>query len=137
MKEPLLSFLIATIVAACATVDEQPTDDASLEKRIQHTWSSREVTDHTIIDGQTAYLPGGVMNLFGHVNHNGTFIKVIGSGTWHIKNGYLFSTITTSNIPYIIPNGFTSADKIVRVTEKELTTVSSIDGSTETAHRIR
>jgi hypothetical protein len=45
--------------------------------------------------------------------------------------------VTTSNIPYIIPNGFTSAEKIVRVTDKVLITVSPVDGSTVTEHRIR
>ena len=161
MKNHLLTFFIAASISGCATVHNERTDDASLEQRIQsHTWDYREpVSKELTIEGETTYLPGGIMNLFGHVKENGQVRSILApgtsgwrvangnekgqirtilaSGTWHVKNGYLYYTITKSNVANMIPNGFTSGDKIVRVTQNELTYISSADGNTVTEHRIR
>src|SRR5204862_369092 len=138
MRPILTVFPIAVILCACASVDTQPMDDLSLEKRLQHTWSFHGVgSNHAIVDGETTYLPGGVMNLFGHTTQDGTVHTDLGSGTWYVKNGYLYYTLAKSNFSREIPNGFTSADKIVRVTETEFTYISSHNGRTITEHRIR
>src|SRR5207247_10759100 len=115
MRPILTVFPIAVILCACASVDTQPMDDLSLEKRLQHTWSFHGVgSNHTIVDGETTYLPGGVMNLFGHTRHNGTDHTDLGSGAWYVKNGYLYYTLVRSNYSRETQNRFTSMDKLRR-----------------------
>jgi len=137
MKILSFTLLIAAIIPACTALETKSASDASPEQKLQHTWAYRESSKNLRIEAKTAYLPGGVMNLAGHVSQNGQIKPVLASGTWHVKDGYLYYTITKSNLPSIIPNGFTSGDKIVRVTDSEFTYISSADGKTVTEHRIR
>jgi hypothetical protein len=138
MKHCFAALLIAAIIPGCTTTDKEPGEDVSLEQRLQHTWAFREAASNgVIIEGKTAYLPEGIMNLAGRVTQNGQSRPILASGTWRVKNGYLYYTITKSNVPSIIPNGFTSGDKIVRVTANELTYISSDNGKVVTEHRIK
>jgi hypothetical protein len=137
MKIILSTLLIAVLVSACTSIGTQPMDDLSIQQRLQHTWSYRDAGPDLVVEGETTYLPGGIMNVSGQYRHNKTTGIVVASGTWHVKNGYLYYTVTSSNVPGMIPKGFTSADKLVKVTDKELTYVSTADGETVTEHRIR
>jgi hypothetical protein len=135
MKHIILTLLVAAVISACASDVRGPSDDAALERRLQHTWAT--TPDDVVIDGETSYLPGGVMNLFGHVREDGKVRTILASGTWHISKGYLYYTMTKSNFANLIPNGFTSVDKIVRITDDEFTYIASADGKSETERRIR
>jgi hypothetical protein len=41
------------------------------------------------------------------------------SGTWEIKDGYLYYKITSSNVPSLLPVGNLDANKIVNITDKD------------------
>lgn len=129
--------LAAMTLSACSSINTRSTDDLSLEQRLQHTWSYRESSPDVMVEGETTYLPDGVMNLHGHYRYKETTGAIIGSGTWHVKNGYLYFTVTKSNVARMIPNGFTSADKLVSVDDKELKFVDSATGRIVTERRIR
>jgi len=137
MKHVSLALLIGLTISACATLDKGTVNDASLEQLLQHTWAGREASADVVIEGETTYLPEGRVNMIGHLRQKGRIRTLNGSGTWHVKGGYLYWTVTKSNFADVIPNGFASADKIVRVTENEFTYVSSEDGKIKTEHRIR
>lgn len=100
-----------------------------------NTWAT--TPDNVVADGETTYLPEGVMNVFGHFKHGGKIHAFLASGRWYIKSGYLHYTITHSNLPSIIPDGFTSADKILRITDSQLIYTTSADGRTSTERRLR
>ncbi len=135
MKPTILVLFASAMFAGCATDTAVRTDDAVLAQRIQHTWVT--APDDLVVDGETTFLPGGVMNIFGHFKHGGKIHTVVGSGRWHIKDGYLHYTIYESNIPRILPDGFTSVDRIVRITDSQFTYISSADGKTTTERRLR
>jgi len=135
MKISVVLLLAAMTTSGCATVADAPMDTASLTQRLQHTWALRP--DAVVADAETTYLPEGVMNIHGHFKHNGKTYTVVASGSWYVKDGYLYYSITHSNIPSMIPDGFSSADKIVRVTDREFTYISSADGRTTRERRTR
>ena len=118
-----------------ARVSEKP-NDLELEKKIIGTWQGQPVrAGDVIVEGKTIYLPGGRMNLAGRIIFPDGQRQVIGSGRWQVKEGYLHWTVETSNVSEMIPNGFSSADKIVSVTEAEFTYSSA--GQTKVDKRLR
>ena len=135
MKITVLFLFVAMAISGCASVGDDRVDDATLTQRLQHTWAAEP--DDVQIDGETTYLPEGVVNFLGHFRHDGKIYAVLGSGTWHVKDGYLHYTVTHSNLPSMVPDGFASADKIVSVTNSELIYVSAADGRKTIEHRVR
>ena len=135
LKITVLFLFAAMAMSGCATVGDDHIDDATLTQKLQHTWAG--VPDDIEIDGETTYLPEGVWNMLGHFKHEGKIYTVLASGKWHVKDGYLHYSVTHSNLPSMVPDGFASADKIVRVTDSEFIYVSPADGRMTTEHRVR
>ena len=127
---------LASMMSSCVS-PRIAADDLALQQRLQHTWSYRHSNPQFSLEGETTYLPGGVMNLFGRFRYGGQTRAIAGNGTWHVKNGYLYSTLTRSNASDILPNGFTSSDKILRVTDREFRYLSSATGKIVIERRVR
>jgi hypothetical protein len=71
------------------------------------------------------------------VTAQGQTVYIVMAGLWEIKDGYFTVRITSSNIPQLIPSGYTSVNRIVTLTDEEWTYVDSLNGGSETAVRVR
>ena len=54
----------------------------------------------------------------------GQQIPIILSGTWEIKNNYRHYKIESSNLEELIPRGYSSAEKVIEITEDEFVYIS-------------
>ena len=111
--------------------------DGDRAKELLGSWTSREVdSDGIIIEGKTMYMDGGKVSFMGAMKSGTQEIPVIMSGTWEVKNGHIHTAVMTSNIPQLIPSGFTIVEKIVSINDKELVTQDP-EGSTSVYTRVR
>jgi len=110
---------------------------AGQEKKLLGAWTSREVdSDGVITEGKTMYMDGGKVSFMGSLKNGTREIPVVMSGTWEVKNEHIHTTVLTSNIPQLIPSGFTLVEKIVSINDKELVTQDP-EGSTSVYTRVR
>lgn len=130
---PAIIAILVPLLSACA----QP-KDAEWQQALVGTWEGISAdSGGAVIRGKTTYFPGGLMGVVGSITLDGNVLHVVASGTWEVKQGYLHYTVGASNIPDLLPVGFASADKIVSITGKELTYVSSSSGRTKIDYRVR
>lgn len=114
----------------------QPSQNEIWERAIVGVWSHASTYGDASVEGKTSYLPGGRMTVTGTLKYKDAEDQLInGSGKWHVKDGWLHYTMEVSTLPDILPNGYSSADKIIRVTDKELVYVND-DGETVTDFRV-
>lgn len=117
---------------------EKRDKDFIFQKAIIGTWSSRLVTpEGAVITSKTSYAPGGRSSMVGTIMFQSQSLPIVASGTWYIMDGYLHGTIDSSNVPMILPIGFTSSAEIIDITDRELAYISSFDGSTVIEYRAR
>ena len=110
--------------------------DSNYEKAIIGTWGYQEVTpEGAVLDGTTTYAPNGQTTSVGTISYQQQNFPIVASGTWLIKEGYLHSTVKSSNVPMLLPIGFSSSDKIITITNRELRYIS--DGETTVEFRVR
>jgi len=64
-------------------------------------------------------------------------VRTLLSGTWKIRDGHLHYTIESSNISELVPNGFSTENPILSVTDREFIYVNPNTGETNTALRVR
>lgn len=112
--------------------------DTLYRQKAVGTWRVRRFLDNGVyMDMQAAYLPNGMANWGGTVTAQGQTIYIAMTGSWEIKGGYFTVRVTASNIPQLIPSGYTSVNRIVTLTDDEWTYVDSLNGGSETAVRVR
>jgi len=117
---------------------EESGRDFTFQKAIIGTWRSRLVTpEGAVITSQTSYAPGGRSSMTGTIMFQGQSLPVVASGTWYIMDGYIHGTIDSSNVPMLLPIGFTSSSEIIDITDREFRYISSFDGSTVIEYRAR
>ncbi len=110
--------------------------DSIYEKAIIGTWKDQEVTpEGEIYESTTTYAPNGQISMFGTISTQEETFPVVVSGTWMIKEGYLYTTVKSSNAPMILPVGFSSSDEIINITNKELRYIS--DGEITVEFRVK
>ena len=125
--------LLAVVLTLSALVGCSGSSDNSLRKKIVGTWTSTE-PNIVFTNDQTTYFPNGKVLTI--ANKFFSFEKIVVSGTWDVKDGYLNTRVEASNITNY-PNGLSTSDKILKVTDKELTYVDAFDGRTKVNRRIR
>jgi len=141
MKSALGATLICLIAAALSSCGRS--NDSKFEKQLYGTWQSEPMeSKEAKLEGETRYVPGGRMTISGRIVFRHALLPdeqraITGSGQWHVKDGYLHYTLETSNISDILPNGFSSADKIIGITDTEFTYVDSSSGRTKVDRRLR
>jgi len=111
------------------SADLPKNSDAESEKALIGAWDeTRLYPDGSVLEGRRIFLEGGRLNMTGVYTEGKPTSRrrsrtkkatLIASGTWKVKDGHLHYTIEKSNIPKAVPDGFTTADKIVKVTESE------------------
>lgn len=133
MKQWLLLVPTIVLLVGCDAIS-----DSNMEKALIGSWDNKKVTPEGIVfEGRTTFIKGGIQNFTGTATKNGESIPIVASGTWKVKDGQLHYTVDRSNIPQVIPNGFTSADKIVSVDDKESIYVDSHHQETIVETRVK
>jgi len=136
MRNVVLRLTLLCTLVICFGCGRE--SDAGLTRRIEGTWAGTESTpDGLVLRGETTYLPGGRMNLRGSILYGEATHPIIGSGTWQVRDGYLHYTLETSNVSDFLPDGYSSADQILKVTDTELIYRSSGSGKTKVEQRVR
>jgi len=100
-----------------------PNDDEIFAQKIIGTWETKRIeTDGSVLVGEESYYPSKEVSGAGvfTIDNNKDPIAVVYSGKWRIEGGYLYTTITSSNLPELIPLGYISAAKIIKITDKDL-----------------
>ena len=111
--------------------------ESQLEKAIVGTWEYRGSTPEGVfIEVRTSYAPSGHLTAMGKATFQGQQHPLIVSGRWQVKDSYLHSTVDTSNVPFLIPNGFTDAVEIISISAHELTYRDSMAGQTVVESRV-
>jgi hypothetical protein len=139
---------VAVMMLACGSLfnkskekesDSSPTNnDAKYERLLIGTWREQYSNpDGSSLTGSTSYFSGGKMSMEGTITAGGKAVFITASGTWEVKDGYLNYTIKSSNVPNLIPVGFSSADKIKSITASEFTYVNSHDQKTVVAKKVK
>jgi uncharacterized caspase-like protein len=114
---------------------EKPLGDEQMRKLLIGTWQFHSVTpEGAVLNGRTSYFPNGTAKSVGTVQFQGQQAPIVLSGTWELKKGFVYSKVKSSNVPQMIPVGFSSASKIISIDEDQLTYVS--DGQTITEFRV-
>lgn len=146
MKTHLLAFsfavAVAALLSACgpsasSSAPSSPAQDSKWQQALIGTWRHHEVDGEEEVDGQTHYLPDGKMTMAGMIKSAGNARQVNGTGTWGVKEGHLHYKVETSSMPDLIPDGFTSADKIISVTDTEFTYIDADSGDTTVETRVK
>jgi hypothetical protein len=128
-----LIVTIALLFCGC-----QQDKDGSLSQALIGTWHCIQTNpDGLTIDRNVTFSPEGTMSMSGNYKFRGRVWLINASGTWHVKDGYFDYTVQTSNMPKLIPNGFSSADHIVSVTGTEYTYVDGQNGKTTVETRVK
>jgi hypothetical protein len=106
------------------------------QKKIVGTWKTDEVVSNGMVINETdTYSADGKLTLTGSIRKGDKLTEFSGNGTWELKNSILTRTILTSTIPELIPNGTTSVQTIVSVTDQSLTMRNS-EGKTTVDKRV-
>jgi len=106
-----------------------------LRKLLIGTWQFHTVTpEGAVLSGRTSYFPNGTAKSVGTVQFQGQQAPIVLSGSWELKKGFVYSKVKSSNVPQMIPVGFSSASRIIDIDEDQLTYVS--DGQTFTEFRV-
>lgn len=112
--------------------------DSVYRQKALGNWRVRRFLDNGgYMDMQAAYLPTGLATWSGTVTAQGQTVYIAMTGSWTIKDGYFTVKVVASNIPQLIPSGYTSVNRIVTLTDEEWTYVDSMNGGSETAVRVR
>ena len=98
--------LLAVVLTLSALVGCSGSMDNSLRKKIVGTWTSTE-PNIVFTNDQTTYFPNGKYLFI--ANKFFSFEKIVGSGTWDVKDGYLNTRVETSNITNL-PNGLSTSE---------------------------
>ncbi|GAA5497345.1 hypothetical protein Rhal01_03538 [Rubritalea halochordaticola] len=123
-------WLVALLLPVFLTSCDSKSDD------IVGKWTYRAYHQGIGIDGVDTYYKGGKGNYSGTITtDNGNRVFIVGSFTWSIDGDQLHSTITSSNVPQLIPVGFTSVDNIISPSLSGDTIVLEDDGIRTTYHR--
>lgn len=121
------------------TMQEKVTEtpDQALMSRILGTWAERMTTpDGGVGEARTSYMAGGVMNFSGTAKKGQEETDFIASGTWAVIDGHLHVTVQASNRQEVLPNGFRHVERIISVTDTQLTAVDA-EGKKSVATRVR
>lgn len=105
------------------TKDTRPqveSQDQTFAKKLIGTWESQKITDNIKYELQESFYPAKQFNGKATVtNADGESVYISYSGTWEIKDGYLYYKITSSNVPNLLPVGNLNANKIVNIGDKD------------------
>ena len=146
-------LLLAALVAAPA-LPGCADNDREFTRAAIGTWGSKEVAqDDVVVETETTLLPGGRVNWQGElrvpvpstfyvprgVNHevkNGRLVFYFtASGSWQVRDGYLYTRVESSTLPSLMPVGFSAAWKLREVNQKEMIYVSAANGRTRVEYR--
>ena len=135
MKILPITILITISLFLCGCEQHK---DNSLSKALIGTWHAVETTpDGLSIERNVTYSQSGTMRMSGSIKFRGKTRAISGSGTWYVKEGNLHYTVQTSNLKKLIPDGFTSADKIINITDDIYTYVDGQRAKTVMETRVR
>lgn len=110
--------------------------DSYYKKAIIGTWKYHEsMPEGGTIDGTTTYAPNGQVSSVGTISFQNQDFHGVVSGIWSINEGYLYSTVKSSNFPTLMPVGLSSSDKIISIANNEFRYIS--DGETSVEYRVR
>jgi hypothetical protein len=102
------------------------------------TWSEGEVMeDGSEVAVETTYMRGGKFNGAAQFTDKaGNSENLIVSGTWEIKDGYLNTKVEASNLPKMLPVGYSNVEKVDKVTDSEYVYVTN-KGQTIVAKKVK
>lgn len=126
-------FLLSFILFGCKSQE-----DTKNEKLLVGTWlSTQTIEKGFVVEDKTIYLPNGLANWFSEIKNGDTNLPpLVGFGTWHVKKDFLHYTMKKSNIPDLVPDGFTTSDQIISLTSNQFVRIRSQDGQKIIEHRI-
>ena len=108
-----LAVALACLVVWSACESKKPFD-AKIEKHLVGGWVEEyKEGGKTIYE----YKKDGTVECVFSGNTSCQVLKVTVSGTWKVKDGYLFETVEKCDPP-LLRNGFTTRDKVLSINEK-------------------
>ena len=119
----LIGLCIVTFLSAC---DEH---HSNLNQPIIGTWKDEN-------GYLTTYSPDGSVTGTADVPGILSSTRYVYTGSWEIKDGYLYETVTSSNDHSVVPVGLKSADKIVTLDNSNLIYISSTTGQRSSHTRV-
>jgi hypothetical protein len=112
--------------------------DRSWTRMLLGTWRHESILPSGIVvKGDTTYFEKGTWSTYGSIISAQGEVRTLLSGTWKIRDGHLHYTIESSNISELVPNGFSTENPILSVTDREFIYVNPNTGETNTALRVR
>lgn len=119
MRGILTIVVFGFVLSACSRTGSLT--DVELANSLVGSWLDTEAYEGNVtLELRTNYHPGKTWDASGTLIQRGESADVIMSGSWKVEGGWLHTTCEASNIPDMIPNGYTSAVKILEVTEYSL-----------------
>lgn len=110
--------------------------ESDFERAIIGTWKEHEVSaEGAIMDVNTSYSPNRRFSSIGSFSFQDTSLPIVVSGSWNIEDDYLHVTVESSNVPAIVPIGFSVSEKIISITDRELKFIS--DGEIDSVLRVK
>lgn len=118
-------------------MDVDLSDSRATSSLLLGSWSKFVVNpDTSAQEVQVSFLPGARYNLhIGFSLADGSMGENTFSGVWEYKDHHMYCTVEASSAPSILPIGYTSVDRILRVTEKELVIIDGNIDQTEVFQR--
>jgi hypothetical protein len=139
-KLALTLFLFASVtVAGSVSGRDDPQkkpSDSEIKKLLIGKWGVDENENGVKIKGVENYKDDGTIEAEATIDDGkNPPLKIVLSGTWKLMDGVIVSTVTKTNVPKVIPEGFVSKDTVLKISDKELTVKSEM-GKEKTQKRV-
>ena len=93
------------------------------EQKILGTWEySLELEDGLVLESEVSFMDGGKGTDIGTISNANESHPIVLSFDWKIKGDQLHTTITSSNVPELLPVGFQDQEKIVSIGDESMRT---------------
>jgi hypothetical protein len=119
----MVAFLAACTFTSLVSAGEEPKKltDEEITKRIVGKWAVDEGDGKAEpkIKGTMTYKKDGKVDAEATIEVGKNSVKVSLSGTWKVSDGVITSTVTKTNVPDLIKEGFVSKDKVISINDKE------------------
>jgi len=116
-------------------------DDRALGEAIVGTWRSTNRANLppgvAIDDLRYTIYPDHTFTMIGVGRFTSFAFPINLSGTWYIRDRMYYYEIRSSNVPLAYKEGFTAANKIVRVTDDAFVTIDGISGNQVSDPRVK
>ena len=118
----------------------QSPEDTRIEKMMIGTWKldlkPPAPSGVDVNDFHFTFFRNGTVNWGGVFSIQEHPFPIIMSGRWSIKDGEMHYEVTSSNVPLVAKEGFSSGSKIIDITNKKMTFIDLLDGKTKVALRV-